>query len=139
MKNKIFKIFHLSSCNLPKRVIVRCKTTSAIYIYVDIFPSSSFHYEYLAGRFKINQTHTHHFKLLGNKIDHNWCCRNKAIPKAAKHSNQTPTLDIPMYEARWGHLWGHNMTFSLLEKMTNNNLWYRKPRISHFLEKFNLK
>ena len=37
---------------------------------------------------------------------------------------------------------GHNiehMTFSVLEKINNNNPQYRKARESHFIEKFNLK
>ena len=37
-----------------------------------------------------------------------------------------------------GHNIGH-MTFSVLEKIKNNNPQYRKARESHFIEKFNLK
>ena len=109
---------------------MRYKTTSAIYIsclHISVVILSLWIFIHISCwqiQNKPNYTHiTSTCWVTKSTIIDNWCCHN--IPKAdlpgksgnvwkchmvfgelpsqpAKHSNQTPTMDITMYEARWG-------------------------------------
>ena len=68
--------------------------------------------------------------------------KNSAEQRWAEHLCYVRNQRLDQATRAHFNLLGHNighMTFSILEKINNNNPQYRKARKSHLIEKFNLQ
>ena len=68
--------------------------------------------------------------------------KKEAEKRWAEHLGYVRNKRLDQATGAHFNLPGHNidqMTFSVLEKISNNNPQYRKARESHYIEQFNLK